>query len=239
MSPAESGVHAVKNRIAALIEANNLGPGGRLPPERTLVGQLRTSRWTVRRALDLLEAEGLIWRHVGQGTFVGPKPIAKIAQLHLLSEHTSPSDLIDARLVIEPQLAARAALYGSGAQVAAIRQAYHKSKTARNFEVYETWDEAFHRGIAKASGNHVLFAVFQAINELRREIIWGSMRNWVLRPQAREYFSVQHETILKAITIRDSNAAALAMHNHLRSLERTYSSVTADRQQGTDGDFIF
>ena len=59
-------------RAAALAELRTLleasEPGARLPPERGLAASLGCSREMLRAALDALEAEGRLWRHVGQGT---------------------------------------------------------------------------------------------------------------------------------------------------------------------------
>ena len=50
--------------------SENYSPGDRIPPERELIGRLRLSRTSPRKALDVLEREGTIWRHVGKGTFI-------------------------------------------------------------------------------------------------------------------------------------------------------------------------
>jgi len=57
----------------------------RLPPERELAVLLGVSRSGLREGLEILEAEGRIWRHVGKGTFVGPRPIQAATGLDLVS----------------------------------------------------------------------------------------------------------------------------------------------------------
>ena len=56
----------VAAKVKELISSSGYAPGDRLPPERELIGQLGVSRGTLRRALDTLEREGAIWRHVGR-----------------------------------------------------------------------------------------------------------------------------------------------------------------------------
>lgn len=60
----------IEEELAERIEAGELEPGIRLPPERELAGRLGVSRMTLRHALARLEQRGLIVRHRGRGTFV-------------------------------------------------------------------------------------------------------------------------------------------------------------------------
>ena len=97
---------------ADLTEAlDRLAPdlGDRLPPERVLAQRLGCSRETLRRALARLERAGEIWRHVGQGTFRGPRPRFLPLRDTLLIEGATPQDLLSARLMLEPEVAAAAA----------------------------------------------------------------------------------------------------------------------------------
>ena len=82
---------------------------GRLPPERELAVELQVGRSTLRKALEVLEAEGQIWRHVGQGTFVGRRPAPGQTGPLLNLGKVSPKELLDARLILEPAIAACAA----------------------------------------------------------------------------------------------------------------------------------
>ncbi len=63
-----------------------LGPGDRLPSERDLATEFDVSRLTVRRALDRLEHDGLVYRVQGAGTFVAAPRIAKSVELTSFSE---------------------------------------------------------------------------------------------------------------------------------------------------------
>jgi GntR family transcriptional repressor for pyruvate dehydrogenase complex len=88
--------------IRHIIEAGEGKDGGRLPTERELCEKLDVGRRTVRSALDALEAEGLIWRRQGKGTFIGnpPDPTAAIAAE--IAGETDLMSVMEARIAIEP-----------------------------------------------------------------------------------------------------------------------------------------
>jgi DNA-binding transcriptional MocR family regulator len=69
-----SKVESAKTALEQLLEGGELLANGRLPPERDLCAQFSVSRNTLRTALDLLEAQGKIWRRVGSGTYAGNAP---------------------------------------------------------------------------------------------------------------------------------------------------------------------
>ena len=74
----------------------------RLPPERELAEELGVSRGTLRKALADLEVEGLIWRHVGRGTFVGNRPVETVQDLGEVTRRTNPAGVMEARLRWSP-----------------------------------------------------------------------------------------------------------------------------------------
>ena len=132
----------------------------RLPTERRLTQLLGIKRGPLRRLLSELEAEGKIWRHVGRGTFAGERPVHADVDLKIVCEHSSPAEVLEARTAIEPQLAALAAVRASAKEIAELSQLAKKCASAPNFDVYEKLDERFHGGIARASGNRTLIALF-------------------------------------------------------------------------------
>src|SRR3982750_4454473 len=72
-------------KLSALLESPEYPANSRLPAERDLSVQLDLSRSALREALEVLEAEGKVWRHVGQGTFVGTRPAPEPAALSLIT----------------------------------------------------------------------------------------------------------------------------------------------------------
>src|SRR5689334_1413195 len=103
--------------LAALLEQPEFAQGNQLPPERELVTRLKLSRSALREGLEVLEAQGRIWRHVGQGTFVGNRPTPLPASLAMITSHTSPSEVLETRLLVEPLLARMAALRATDAEI--------------------------------------------------------------------------------------------------------------------------
>lgn len=188
---------------------------GRLAPERMLAAELGVGRRTVRRALDRLEAEGLLWRRQGQGTFVGVPPLPRARRMSPLSEHTSPLDLMEVRVELEPVLARFCALRATGAQVETLKRAAAKAADARTAADYETWDSAFHRRIAEAAGNKLFLAMFDAVNAVRRDTRWSRLRESTFSEARLIALAAQHADILEAIIERDGERAEQAMRHHL------------------------
>ncbi|WP_434361189.1 UTRA domain-containing protein [Parasalinivibrio latis] len=65
----------IKKALYEQIEAGILQPGFRLPAERQLAELFSTTRVTLREALALLEADGVIYREDRRGWFVSPSPL--------------------------------------------------------------------------------------------------------------------------------------------------------------------
>ncbi len=198
---------------------------GRLPVERDLSRQLGLSRSRLRKALAVLEAEGQIWRHVGRGTFIGPKPVLNLSDVEFLSSQTSPSEVMEARLAVEPQMARLAALHATKADFIEIRRNNRRCRAAREWRVYEAWDNKFHQAIATATRNKLLIGLFDTLNIVRRTTVWGQLRSTRLPPADHESFD-EHDAILETIVARDPDQAADCMRAHLRTVRnRVLSSL--------------
>ena len=199
-----------------LISGGGYAPGDRLPPERELMVQLDVSRATLRRALDTLERDGVIWRHVGKGTFVASE--GQRNSLAELAQQVSPVQLTRARLALEPALCREAALHASAQAVAAIGLARDRSVHAETWEEYEAQDDAFHRAVAEATGNVLLLSLFEQLNDVKRAVAWNSVTRDTPRPPRDHTSFVEHDEILAAIEAHDPNAAHDAMRGHLGSV---------------------
>jgi DNA-binding FadR family transcriptional regulator len=223
---------SVRAAIAELIARAGPGEAARLPTERELGDSLGVTRHAVRKALEKLESEGRVWRHIGRGTFAGPRPAADPLDPASVARHTVPREIADARRILEPQMAAAAASRATPAQIADIEDALRRCDAARNVEAYEIADECFHRAIAAATGSMLLRSLFETVNAARKTIAWGAMRNSVLKPERRDAFTCEHERVVAAIRARDAEKAWSAMTAHVETIAEVYEAIDKARMVG-------
>ncbi|WP_282610473.1 FadR/GntR family transcriptional regulator [Pelagibius sp. Alg239-R121] len=207
------------------LSEQKLALNGRLPAERQLCSELNLSRGKLRKALAQLESEGQIWRHVGRGTFIGPRPVLNLSDVEYLSEQSRPTEVMEARMAVEPQLAKLASLHSTASNFAEIRRCNRRCRAAKEWRVYEAWDNNFHQAIASATCNRLLISLFDTLNIVRRSTVWGQLRSTKLPPADHRSFD-EHDAIYEAIAARDPELAAECMRTHLRSVrDRTFSSL--------------
>lgn len=208
-------------RLRGYIADKGYERGGRLPPERHLTDELGISRATLRKALDALERDGVIWRHVGKGTFVSDgeagRPDSPTSEL---GRQITPFRMMRARMAIEPAIAREAAVNASRETLARMTRAIDRSKAATTWKEYESQDDAFHRAVAEASDNLLLLSLFDQLNEVRRAVAWGSVTRQTAHPAADHSSFAEHDAIAEAIANRDPGAAYEAMRRHLRSVSQ-------------------
>jgi DNA-binding FadR family transcriptional regulator len=206
-----------------LAGAGALPWGGRLPPERELAARFGVNRGAVRKALAVLEAEGHIRRHVGRGTFLTNGPAMAEGGLHRrpdvleIADLTSPPEAMQARLILEPELARLAALNATSAQIAALRQLADRIRAVHGWSAYEDLDWRFHGLIAEATGNTLLVEMQRLVNGVRRAVVWGHLALRPVGPPPDYHSFAEHDAIVEAIVNRDRRGAAEAMRRHLDS----------------------
>lgn len=205
--------------VRAFITAGNYTPGDRLPSERELINDLGMSRATLRKALESLEREGAIWRHVGKGTFVASQGVGSPANaLADLSRQINPVRMMRARLCIEPAIAREAAIYASTEALNRIKLARDRAAKASNWDDYEIQDHLFHRAIAEASDNILLLTLFDQLDQVRRAVGWVNVVRKSIRPPEDHSSFIEHNKIIAALEARDPEATQAAMRQHLRSV---------------------
>ncbi len=206
-------------QLRAWLTRHNFPPGTRLPAERELSEILGVTRGELRKALATLEAEGQLWRHVGKGTFTGTRAI-EVMSLADIDRETNPAEVMRTRLLIEPIIAREAALNATSRHVEALHRCAQRTLKASSWRQYEAADNELHRCIAEAADNRLLLALFDALNAVRRAVVWGVLRAEHDRPPRDHHSFAEHETIIAAIQRRDLDGASRAMYQHLRSVER-------------------
>lgn len=207
-------------QLRAWLTRQDLPANTRLPAERKLCEILGVSRGDLRKALAMLEAEGQLWRHVGKGTFVGSRRI-DVMSLADIDRETNPVEVMRTRLLIEPIIAREAALHATSLHIEALKGCVERTRSAATWRQYETADNELHRCIAEATGNRLLLALFDALNAVRRAVVWGMLRSGNACPPSDHHSFEEHDRIIAAISQRDLDGASRAMHAHLRAVEQS------------------
>lgn len=207
------------------LSAAVLPENGRLPPERALAARFEVTRAELRKALAVLEAEGRLSRHVGRGTFLSPARGPSRSRIDELAEVITPREAMQARVVLEPELANLAALNATTSQIAEMRTLCLHMRKAETWRDYETHNARFHNLIAEASGNRLLGEMHEIISGVRRKVIWGHLNVRPVGPSDDYHSFEEHDAIVEAIANRDRRGAADAMRRHLQS---TISTLVDD-----------
>lgn len=206
----------VRTRLESLL--GSLEHGERLPSERALAVEFGVSRRELRNAFAVLETEGHVWREVGRGTFKGRHPLEQSGGFETLKRLTNPMEVMEARLVIEPELARLATVRATTDDLERLSDLVRKARAFRDFESYSKWDSRFHKGIAEATKHQLFITLYNAVDALRGELAWGSLQRRARTPEWLERASAEHEEICAALIDRDSDAAAESMRQHLKAV---------------------
>lgn len=198
------------------------GQNDRLPSERQLADQLGLTRNRVRGSLRKLASEGLVWRHVGQGTYFGARlsPLLTRKNIDALAASTYPREVMEARLSFEPEMARLAALNSTGQQTSEIDSCLERMRGTTDWNVWAACDAQFHRLVAAASGNALLLAMFDTMQAGRSKQIWGRLGTSPIRESRYKQVLAEHAAVLKAVCERDPDGAAEAMRLHLTSARK-------------------
>jgi GntR family transcriptional regulator, transcriptional repressor for pyruvate dehydrogenase complex len=209
----------VARQIERLI-LKKLKPGDKLPAERELASILGVSRGSIRDAIRSLELVGLVEPRQGAGTIVrdvthhsSTNPFATA----LKRRKEAVTELLDFRKMLEPPLAARAAMHANPEEIAELQAILDRQEEKQNQGKPAVSEDAeFHYNVALASGNSVVLKVIDIIMDLLRETRTRSLQ---VDGRAQKSFD-GHRRIMAAIQHRDSEAAKSAMLRHIEDVEQ-------------------
>lgn len=155
------------SRIKNMISTGVISPGAKFPPERELAKEFGVNRASLRQALKVLEIMGVLSQRVGDGTYLSAtaesilnEPIDFLILLDDLSQH----ELFETRLMVEPELAARAAERATAEDMSALRNAIFTMERSKTTRERLDADMAFHEAIFRASGNRICHLLFKGIH---------------------------------------------------------------------------
>ena len=209
----------VARRIAELISSGEVKPGEKLPSERDLAEMLKVSRPSVREAMIALEVSGLIEVRTGSGIYVTKAAPGQSDSLPAIvaDDGIGPFEILEMRLLIEPEACALAAERISPAQLAQLRAHYESMQNTNGTPEMETHDGAFHRLIAAATENTAIEKTVSWLWELRRQSELSRGFHRLIIEEGTYPVLDEHEQILLALEAKDADRARLAMRAHLEA----------------------
>ncbi|MDO9502690.1 FadR/GntR family transcriptional regulator [Falsiroseomonas sp.] len=208
----------IAEQIAAMIAAGELPPGSRLPSERDLAPRLNVSRPSLREALIALEIEGLVEVRGGSGVYVRA---AATPPMRDGTDAPGPFDVLEARLLVEPDCAALAARSTDAPARLAVAEAFGRMRAeAVAGCVGDLADRDFHLAIAEASGNPVLSRIVGDLWRDQAAPVASRLTRLAVSPLRRRQNLGEHAQIAEAIAAGAAAAARAAMRRHLLAVRR-------------------
>jgi DNA-binding FadR family transcriptional regulator len=245
MQPAATASRAWRmalEHVEARLLAGELRPGDHLPPERQLAADLGVSRSSVREAIRVLEVLGLVRTATGSGPNAGAIIVASpdggmsaVMRLHVAGHGFPVADVVEARLVVEPAIAAHLARAharnargpdqaDAGPRVGpAHGSSLHRASAlldamdTPDLEPAEflALDARFHVALAEASGNTVLTATMAGLRDSIEGYVLQAVPNlpswWATSARLRS----EHRGIVEAILAGDDTDASRRVHAHV------------------------
>ena len=217
----------IAQQIAERINQGDYPPLTRLPPERVIAEQMGVSRPSLREAMIALEVMGLVEIKPGSGIFVTHKPSNPLGFNNNIDDSFGSSvfEILEARIIIEGEVAALAARKSNYALIRKLKAANEQmqediEKNIQNITTENDGDYLFHHALVDSIDKQLLKSI--VLN------LWQEMRyplfvhtNQALNLTDYAVYAVQdHMKIIEAISQRDVSAARIAMQDHISHVEQ-------------------
>ena len=203
-------------------------PGARLPNERELAQQLKTSRSAVRSALAMMERQGLVHRRVGSGTFLADDArdvFNRIDQTSAGNHEEVPTlaEIVEGRLLFEPAMMHLVVRRAKEHEIAEMRLILAEIISAPSWENFKESIYALHRQMYASTKNKFLMQIMNSILDDRRAVHFDGRDTDKPAPEpVRRQTHKDLQMIVDAIAARDSVRAEELVSDHLM---RTLATV--------------
>ena len=164
----------IVQQVEESIVKGTLKPGDQLPPERELAEEFGVSRTAVREAVKALREKGLVEAYPGRGTFITDGTSHAIRQsldrIAKIGQPEGSAFLAEVRAILEPEIAALAAVRASEQELASMREPISVMDEAREDpDAFIEADLDFHLALAEAAANPLILSLIDSIVALLRE----------------------------------------------------------------------
>ncbi len=130
-------------------------------------------------------------------------------------ENVSPQDLMEVRLIIEPQMADLLVRRASQADIAHLRRLVELGVQSKSMAEFLELDHQFHTALTVATKNNYLVSIVARIQTVRQSNTWVAVRRRGLTDDRQNTYQSQHEIIMAALEARDVEALRSAITDHL------------------------
>jgi GntR family transcriptional regulator, transcriptional repressor for pyruvate dehydrogenase complex len=223
----------IVQQIEESIVKGDLKPGDQLPAERELAQRFGVSRTAVREAVKALREKGLVEAYSGRGTFITDGTTQAVRQSLDLMVKIGRTEgfghLAEVRAILEPEIAALAAMRMQESELATMREAVAlMDRSRQDPDAYIEADLDFHLALAEGAANPLILSLLDSIVGLLRE---ERMRIFRV-PGGPERGQTHHKRILDAVEHRDPEKAREAMHAHLEQIREDSRDPALKRGTG-------
>ncbi len=203
-------------------------PGAKLPNERELAQQLKTSRTAMRSALAMMERQGFVHRRVGSGTFLADDArdvFSRMDQTNAASHEAIPSfvEIVEGRLLFEPAMMHLVVTRADDDEIAEMRRILSEIVAASSWEDFKERIYALHRQMFASTKNKFLMQIMNSILDDRRAVHFDGRDTDKPAPEpVRKQTHKDLQLIVDAIAARDASRAEELVSDHLM---RTLATV--------------
>lgn len=217
----------LRETIVKNLKSGTWRAGHRIPTERELCDQFGIGRSTVRRVLAQLKDAQLITQTVGSGTYVTDGVNGALARMAkgCPAQATSPAELMEARLALEPAIVELVIRNATSADFARMQACCDKAEAAASLEEFEHWDGMLHEVIAEAAHNTFVTNVSRLMSEAREQGEWGMLKRKSVTPERRAEYQREHRALVAAFQDRDLATATARTRDHLLRVRRNLLGI--------------
>lgn len=209
----------VAQQIEHMIQSGQIEPGSRLPSERDLAVQLGVSRPSVREAMIALEIAGLVEIRTGSGIYVKREPVSSAAiekSSRAPQQEAGPFEIIEARLLVEPQIAAEAARKASHEDIAKLWLLVDQMKHPTDPQTGLLRDREFHFLVASLTKNMTLAKIVDELWSHNFTRMHSGISNLTGLFHTEDMDLNDHSEIVRQIERASAVGARKAMRQHLQ-----------------------
>ena len=226
-APAGRAYTAILDWLEEQLRSGAIATGDKLPGERALAEQFGVSRASVREAVRVMDAMGLIRSATGSGPRAGAvvvsepaAPLAWALRMHVATRALPVRDIVDTRILLEADAARRAAVVDHPDRADVLAEAADLLERMDDADLprddFHRLDAEFHVRLTSLGGNVVAETMMGSLRQATIGYVAETVAGLPDWAGVRGTLQCQHRDILDAVVARDGDTAARLLAEHIR-----------------------